>query len=101
MLMRADGRLTRQGRLFRTFLGLGVLLGALFVGTQAVADGSEAPTVVDTHTVAQGETLWEIAAEYRASGENTRDVVQEIMDLNGMSTATLLEGEQIFVPVSP
>ncbi len=110
MLMRPDGRLTRQGRLVRTFAFFGLVVGGVFLGSRAFAAGEPdlsptgsggEPIVLnaDTYTVSGGETLWGIAESLKGEAEDTRDVVEEIMELNGMDDARIVAGEQIFVPL--
>lgn len=112
MLMRPDGRLTRQGRLVRTFaflvlVGAGTILGsrafAVNDGRIGQVDLGEDSLVLsaDTYTVSPGETLWTIATSLRGEGEDTREIVATIMDLNGMDNARLDSGEQILIPLSP
>ncbi|MCJ7826626.1 MAG: LysM peptidoglycan-binding domain-containing protein [Demequinaceae bacterium] len=100
MLMRPDGGLTRQGRLARTFLFLALVVTGLVVGSQAVAAGEEEPQQTDTYTVSPGETLWGIATTLRGPGEDTRDIIEEIIALNGLERASISAGEQILIPVS-
>lgn len=111
MLMTPDGRLTRQGRLVRTFAFLALVVAGVVLGSGAFAAGGgefgqdgkgDDPSVlqVDTYTVSPNETLWEIATSLRGEGEDTRDIVKEIMVLNGMDSAHLDAGQQIFVPLS-
>ena len=111
MLMTPDGRLTRQGRLVRTFTFVALVVAGVVVGSRAFAVGGEElgqagrgedPLVlqVDTYTVSPNETLWEIATSLRGEGEDTRDIVKEIMVLNGMDSVRLDAGQQILVPLS-
>jgi hypothetical protein len=101
MLMRPDGRLTRQGRLTRTFLFFAIVIMGVVMGSQAFAEGSTPPVPTDTYTVASGETLWGIASGFTGPGENTRDVVNEIIALNHLDGANIQAGEQILIPVAP
>lgn len=104
MMVRPDGHLSRRGRLARTAIGIAVMASALAFAPRALAagagDGSHVPVLADTYTVAAGETLWEIAAAV-APGQSTDATVALIMELNGLSSASLRAGEQILVPVAP
>ena len=113
MLMRADGRLGREGRLLRTFVGLCVLVGTLVFAPRALGvdlAGDASPVGADAamesgsaavpYVVAEGETLWEIAGTV-APGEPRDATVAEIVRLNAMASSTVRPGEQILVPRAP
>jgi len=91
-------RLNGRGR--AVVVTLAVLLGlAGVLGSQAANAGAPAAAVpVVTHTVAEGETLWAIASGLAAPGEDVRDVVAELVDLNGLAGAQLRAGQQILLP---
>ncbi|GAA2728526.1 LysM peptidoglycan-binding domain-containing protein [Cellulomonas aerilata] len=91
--------LTARGRWVVRSLAVVVAGLALLTGGRAVAEGPGAPVAVDSYTVGAGETLWTIAAAYTAPGEDVRDVVDDLTELNGMSGSRLTAGDQILVPV--
>lgn len=93
-------RLTRRGR--RVVQTVAVLLagGALLVGGRAVAEAPGPAVSVDSYTVGSGETLWSIASAFTAPGEDVRDTVDRLAELNGRVGSTLTAGEQILVPVT-
>ncbi len=99
-MTRADGRLSQEGRLLRTLIGIVVLFSALVVGPRAFAAGDSADTGSRTYVVAEGETLWGIANEV-APDAATGQTVARIMSLNHFSSPTIHPGEQILVPVAP
>jgi len=92
-------RLTRRGRVVVTALVLLVLVGAGLIGQRAVAEAPRAGVEVRLHTVAPGETLWHYARSVRDAGEDVRDVVAELRDLNQMATAELHTGQVVILPV--
>ena len=49
-------------------------------------------------TVAPGDTLWSIAGEV-APGEDRRDTVARILELNARETSGVRAGDRIAVPV--
>ncbi|GEN79264.1 LysM peptidoglycan-binding domain-containing protein [Actinotalea fermentans] len=91
-------RLTRRGRVtvFLLALGLG-LVGML--GNQVANAGTPSPGVpVETYTVRSGETLWDIASGIAAPGQDLRDVVDHLVNLNDLPGAGLTAGQQILLP---
>lgn len=91
--------LTARGRWVVRSLAVVVAGVALLTGGRAVAEGPGAPVAVDTYTVGAGETLWSIAGAFAAPGEDVREVVDELTQLNGMAGSGLTAGDQILVPV--
>jgi LysM repeat protein len=64
-----------------------------------VAAAGEAPEgiPVTVHSVEKGETLWALASGINP-GKDNRDVVFEIMRLNGMSDGSLKAGQTLLLP---
>ena len=91
-------RLTRRGRIVLVVaVALLVLLGAR-VGS-AVAGSAGEPEEVRVHVVAAGETLWDHAAALASPGEDLRDVVARLVELNGLSSSGLQAGQRLLLPV--
>lgn len=98
---RSRPALTMRQRRARTLRVLGillVLLGVLVVAPHTVhMMGRTEPPVMIAHTVAPGDTLWEIAATYNQH-EDPRKVIERIKEANAMRTATVQPGQVILVP---
>ena len=94
-----DLELTRRGRVVLWTVAVLLLVTALLLGGRAVAGSPEGATAVVPHTVSQGETLWAIASTVALPGEDLRDVVNLIIEVNGRSSADLDAGEQILLPL--
>lgn len=92
-------RLTRRGRVVVSALALLVALAAALWAQPAGADAPSEPIAVRTHVVVAGETMWQIAAAVAEPGADVRDVVDELVELNGLSGSGLAAGQQILVPV--
>ncbi|WP_299034854.1 LysM peptidoglycan-binding domain-containing protein [uncultured Pseudokineococcus sp.] len=102
---------TRRGRLAATLgvstlllVGATVLLAAALAapaasgapvtsGAPAVAVSTQAEVVV-----LPGDTLWSIADEVAVPGEDVRDVVLVIQEMNEMSSAAVSVGDSLLVP---
>jgi len=93
-----DLRLTRRGWWVLSVFAVVLVAVGMFLGDRAFASAPVEPVVVADHFVAQGETLWQIAGGVALPGEDRRDVVEMLLELNGRSTASLEVGERILVP---
>ncbi|MFI2703290.1 LysM peptidoglycan-binding domain-containing protein [Cellulosimicrobium composti] len=91
-------RLTRRGRVVLVLLAALVLVLAARVGV-AVASGPGEPVEVRVHVVSSGETLWELAQGVAAPGEDLRDVVSGLVELNGLSSSGVQAGQKLLLPV--
>jgi len=95
-------RLTARGRrvlLFVVLLVVGVGL-ALMQADRASADGPTGAVEVVRHVVQPGETLWDIASQVAGPGEDVRDVVLQLVDLNRLPSGGLMAGQSIVIPAS-
>lgn len=90
-------RLTARGRRVGALIALLVVGVFLLAGRAAAADDS-GPLQVELYTVASGDTLWQIASRVTTPGEDIRDVVLRLEELNRMSSVDLRAGEQILIP---
>ncbi|MCB7137758.1 LysM peptidoglycan-binding domain-containing protein [Cellulosimicrobium marinum] len=79
-------------------LALAVFLLVVRVGA-AVAGQPGEPVEVRVHVVAAGETLWEHASAVAAPGEDVRDVVARLAELNELSSTGLVAGQRLLLPV--
>lgn len=94
----ARARRTRTGRVLAVAL---VLAGVAIVAPQAIAtEEAGDPVAVNTYTVGAGETLWSIASTLTQAGEDVRDTIAHIQELNAMSGTALAAGAQIAVPLA-
>lgn len=93
-------RLTRRGRLARTFvvLSLTVVMAAGFASQSGAGqvEASTAPSY-EIVVVAPGETLWSVAAAY-ASGD-VQGLVNDIREANNLTGFDLQAGQKLRVPV--
>lgn len=89
--------LTRRGRLVLAVIAVTLVGGGLGLG-RAVAEGPPAAIEVATYTVVPGDTLWSIASGVNAAGQDVRDVIATIQDLNNMTDSALAAGAQLLLP---
>jgi LysM repeat protein len=93
-------RLTRRGRLARTFvvLSLTVVMAAGFASQSGAGqvEASTAPSY-EIVVVAPGETLWSVAAAY-ATGD-VQGLVNDIREANNLTGFDLQAGQKLRVPL--
>lgn len=97
-------RLTRRGR---TVVAIAVFLLVLAVGVAGMLL-AEVPSAAAGHdhrdqdliavTVQPGDTLWGFAAEHKPAGEDPRDTVLMLQQLNDLPSTGLTAGTQLYVP---
>lgn len=103
MERRTQRRVVRKSRKIRknTFIlltmALILCLGTFAMGAQTEKEGKIYYESVEIH---KGDTIWDIAEEYKTEGKKTERMVQDILELNGMKTTNIQAGESIIVPVA-
>ncbi len=94
---RANIRLAR----FLVVLSLTTVFGAGFA-MQAGAGSKDVPTKANSYvvvTLAPGETIWSVAKALNDGGD-VRELVDQIIKVNGLSSSDLSAGSKIRVPLN-
>jgi len=91
-------RLTSRGRWVLMLMITLLLAVVALIGTRATADGPARAVEVESYTVQPGDTLWQLAERVGRSGADVRDVVLELQELNGMSSAGITAGQELVLP---
>ena len=103
MERRTQRRVVRKSRKIRKnvflllTLALILCLGTFAMGAQK---GGETKTYYKSVVIQKGDTIWDIAKEYKAVGQKTEQLVDAIYEVNGLKTANIRTGENIIVPVT-
>lgn len=94
-------RLTPRGRVvFTALFALPLVIGALMFalnGGGAAASGEQTHVSFQHVTVQPGDSLWSVAQRV-APNDDPRDVIANIVSLNGLSTAVVSPGQQLAIP---
>lgn len=99
-MQRPAAQLTRRGRLVVLLGGVIALFSVMMVfGQLANATGENAGPATQVVVVQSGESLWSIAQAV-APGADPRETIARIRDLNGMTSAVVVKGQSIIVPVT-
>ena len=103
-VVRTRLRLTRRGRVVFTALAalpLVIWVLVLVLGSgAAAADVDSAGATFEYVTVGQGDSLWAIAEAIDPSGD-VREVIAEIVRLNGLDDAVVEPGQRLALPLAP
>jgi hypothetical protein len=99
VLPRTRLRLTRRGRVvFTTLAATPLVLAALaFALNGGMATATVDQGTTDYVTVLSGQSLWQLADEV-APGEDTREVVAQLLRANSLDSAEVFPGQQLAVP---
>lgn len=83
----------------RLFWGSIILIIALLVSAQLNSVTATSEREFITITVHSGDTLWSIAQEYSVDDNcDIREVIDDILDLNDLSSAVLSVGQSLKIP---
>lgn len=74
-------------------LALGIDAARSAAATDEAAAAADYPTVI----VQPGDTLWEIARGL-APDDDPREIVQRLLDLNGLTSPIIVPGQELAVP---
>ncbi|WP_431247721.1 LysM peptidoglycan-binding domain-containing protein [Leifsonia xyli] len=94
-------RITRRGRaVLSALIALPLVIGAFVFalnGGGAIANGEQTHVSFQYVTVESGDSLWSVA-ERVAPNADPRDVIADIVSLNGLESAVVSPGQQLAVP---
>ena len=91
-------RLTGRGRFVVAVIAILVALFGVFAAQRAVAGEPGSAVAVTPRTVVAGETLWDIASSQAAPGQDVREVIDALVELNSLSGSDLRAGQELLVP---
>ena len=98
---RAPLRITRRGRaVLAAVIAVPLAVAAVLGGIGAVgatATDRQSSTSFSYVTVAPGESLWQLATQV-APNADPRDVVDQITDLNSLTSGVIQPGQRIAIP---
>lgn len=84
--------------LSRVAVFLTVLALAIFILLAAGVQAGDEVRPTETHVVGQGETLWDIAAEFTAPGGDVRETLYDIRTMNRIEGSVISIGQAVIVP---
>lgn len=76
-----------------------LFIGLAFAHTFASSEEST-PAIADEIVISvdSGDTLWELAAEYKKDNMDTREAVHVLIKRNGLSSSSLHTGQELILP---
>ena len=96
---RSGVRLTRRGRVVVVLVAvIAAFAGFTMLSDPAVSTAEKHHSTAEQIIVEPGQSLWDIATEI-APGEDPRDVIYEIVDMNGLeSSGSIQAGMPLYIP---
>jgi len=84
-----------------TSVALALVLLLTGVVVASANDGTAASIVTAhvEHQVVLGDTLWDIAAEYTAAGDDVRDTIHDIKVANELPSSVIVTGQILSIPL--
>lgn len=93
-------KLTTRGKAFFGGLSAAALMVvAMGVWNGNVAQSAPASQQVTSYVVRPGDTLWSYAQSVTKPGDDVRETVQYLMELNNMEGSAVAVGQRLVVPV--
>ena len=75
-----------------------IVCGSIFSSAKDPATDIPQYKYYKSITIEQGDSLWSIAQEYRTNAyEDTQDYIDELKELNGLTSETIHEGQHLVV----
>lgn len=88
-------RLTKLSKAI--LFALALVLGATFFTGNASASSEATKAHFNYVSVSSGETLWSLASTY-AKGQDPRDWIASVVDLNNLTSNNLQAGQRLALP---
>jgi LysM repeat protein len=88
-------RLTKLSKAI--LVAIALVVAASFFSTNAMASAAGTKAHFNYVTVNAGETLWSMAATY-GKGQDARDWIANLVDLNNLTTNNLQAGQRLALP---
>lgn len=87
---------------YRFFVAISIILVVLFASMffMVVNAKSTSNEILVPVYVSQGDSLWQLSAEYSDGNTDIRSYIERVMDLNNLSDATIKPGDLLMFPQS-
>lgn len=91
-------RLTVIAATLCIIIGCGIVFGSFFAKAQDETTKEETSyKYYKSIVIETGDTLWNIAQEYKSADCSTEEYIKEVMELNSLSTNKIQEGQHLMI----
>jgi LysM repeat protein len=88
----------QQTALLRVLVTLSTIVVGVVLLLPSAGNAVDDIETTAIHVVQPGDTLWEIAAASTPAGEDVRDTVEVIKNINELTSSLILPGHRLVVP---
>lgn len=74
-----------------------IIFGSIFSAGEASASDVAKYKYYKSITIEKGDSLWSIAEEYRTSDVSTKAYIDELIELNNLTSNTIHEGQHLVI----
>lgn len=90
-------KIVNKRKFIKSIITLIFIIIISFICLSQIFNKEEIETTQIQYTVSKGETLWDIAKEFKQDGQDIREYIYEVKKINNMTSSMIYEGQTITI----
>lgn len=90
-------KIVNKRKFIKSIITLIFIIIITFICLSQIVNKEEIETSQIQYTVSKGETLWDIAKEFKQDGQDIREYIYEVKKINNMTSSMIYEGQVITI----
>lgn len=90
-------KIVNKRKFIKSIITLIFIIIISFICLSQIFNKEEIETTQIQYTVSKGETLWDIAKEFKQDGQDIREYIYEVKKINNMTSSMIYEGQVITI----
>lgn len=90
-------KIVNKRKFLKSIFTLIFIIIITFICLSQIFNKEEIETTQTQYTVSKGETLWDIAKEFKQDGQDIREYIYEVKKINNMTSSMIYEGQVITI----